>query len=178
MKSVLPALVFGLILAALVFAARQSQRIMHDYETQRLPPNPDGTLAASAPGRLSEMDRISELFPEAISTKSGLHYQVITPGEGSKPVAGARLRVHYTGKLLDGTVFDSSVQRGEPFEFQVGLGQVIRGWDQALIDMRPGEKRLLIIPSRLGYGERGAPPRIPPQATLLFEVELIEVLGS
>lgn len=107
-------------------------------------------------------------------TESGLRYIVLTEGSGNLPARGASLRVHYTGRLTDGTVFDSSIQRGQPIVFPVGLGRVIPGWDEALSSMRRGERRLLIIPSRLAYGERGAGGVIPPNATLIFEVELVD----
>lgn len=82
--------------------------------------------------------------------------------------------VHYEGRLLDGTVFDSSYKRGSPFTFRLGLGSVIAGWDEAFLSMTKGEKRTLIVPHWLAYGEKGRPPKIPPNATLIFEVELID----
>ncbi|XP_072164299.1 peptidyl-prolyl cis-trans isomerase FKBP2-like [Diadema setosum] len=88
---------------------------------------------------------------------------------------GDHLSMHYTGKLEDGTEFDSSIPRGQPFEFTLGAGQVIKGWDQGLLNMCEGEKRKLVIPSDLGYGDRGAPPKIPGGATLIFEVELLKI---
>ncbi|XP_064623677.1 peptidyl-prolyl cis-trans isomerase FKBP2-like [Lineus longissimus] len=91
---------------------------------------------------------------------------------------GDVLKMHYTGKLEDGTEFDSSIPRGEPFVFTLGAGQVIKGWDQGLLNMCEGEKRKLVIPSDLGYGDRGAPPKIPGGATLVFEVELIQIEGG
>ena len=108
------------------------------------------------------------------TTESGLKYIVVETGDGPKPQAGTLIRAHYTGKFLSGRVFDSSVQRGQPFEFEVGMGRVIKGWDEALLDMQKGEKRILVIPSHLGYGERGYPPIIPPRATLVFDVELVD----
>ncbi|KAM7445019.1 FK506-binding protein 2A [Porites harrisoni] len=89
--------------------------------------------------------------------------------------SGDTLHMHYTGTLDDGTEFDSSIPRGEPFVFTLGVGQVIKGWDQGLLNMCEGEKRKLVIPSDLGYGDRGAPPKIPGGATLIFEVELLKI---
>lgn len=107
-------------------------------------------------------------------TASGLQYEVLTEGTGKQPVAADTVRVHYTGKLLDGTVFDSSVERGEPAEF--GLTQVIAGWTEGLQLMKAGSKFRFFIPADLAYGERGAGGSIPPQATLIFDVELLAVL--
>lgn len=88
---------------------------------------------------------------------------------------GDSLEMHYTGTLQDGTEFDSSIPRGQPFTFTLGAGQVIKGWDQGLLGMCEGEKRRLVIPSDLGYGDRGSPPKIPGGSTLIFEVELIKI---
>ena len=107
-------------------------------------------------------------------TASGLQYRVITEGSGDKPVASSKVKVHYTGKLLDGTVFDSSVQRGEPIDF--ALNQVIPGWTEGVQLMTPGSKYEFYIPSDLAYGDRGAGNAIPPGAALIFEVELLAVL--
>ena len=121
------------------------------------------------------MTVLEEAYPGQMqTTESGLMYIVVEAGEGPKPQPGTSIRAHYTGKFLSGRVFDSSVQRGEPFEFEVGMGRVIKGWDEALLDMQKGEKRILVIPSHLGYGERGYPPIIPPRATLVFDVELVD----
>lgn len=107
------------------------------------------------------------------TTATGLMYIVVQEGSGPKPQRGTQIQAHYTGKFLDGKVFDSSVQRGEPLAFKVGEGRVIKGWDEALLDMQKGEKRILVIPSHLAYGDRGYPPVIPPKATLVFDVELV-----
>lgn len=107
------------------------------------------------------------------ATASGLQYQVIATGNGKAPTAADNVTVHYTGKLVDGTVFDSSVERNEPATF--GCGQVIPGWTEALQLMHEGDKWMLFIPSELGYGERGAGGQIPPYSVLIFEVELIKV---
>ena len=109
------------------------------------------------------------------TTPSGLKYVDEVVGEGDSPQKGKRVRVHYTGRLTDGKKFDSSVDRGEPFEFVIGIGQVIRGWDEGVMSMRVGGKRQLIIPPDLGYDARGAPPVIPPNAELVFDVELLGV---
>lgn len=108
------------------------------------------------------------------TTASGLQYKVITEGSGAKPGATSKVKVHYTGKLTDGTVFDSSVQRGEPIDF--ALNQVIAGWTEGVQLMTPGSKYEFYIPSDLAYGDRGAGNAIPPGATLIFEVELLAVL--
>ncbi|KAK4492182.1 hypothetical protein RD792_002980 [Penstemon davidsonii] len=91
---------------------------------------------------------------------------------------GDSIKVHYRGKLTDGTVFDSSFERGDPIEFQLGSGQVIKGWDQGILGMCLGEKRKLKIPAKLGYGEQGSPPTIPGGATLVFDTELVGVKGK
>jgi peptidylprolyl isomerase len=109
------------------------------------------------------------------TTPSGLQYIVIEEGTGDKPEKGKKVKVHYTGKLEDGTVFDSSVKRGVPIEFTLGVGQVIKGWDEGIADMKESGKRQLIIPPDLGYGPNGYPPVIPPNSTLIFDVELVEV---
>jgi peptidylprolyl isomerase len=112
---------------------------------------------------------------EIIETDSGLKYEVIEEGTGAAPSTGDTVVVHYTGTLEDGTKFDSSKDRGVPFEFIIGKGQVIKGWDEGLSTMKVGGKRKLIIPASLGYGSQGAGGVIPPNATLLFDVELLNV---
>ena len=111
---------------------------------------------------------------DVITTESGLQYQVVTEGTGEKPTAEDKVKVHYTGTLLDGTVFDSSVERGEPAEF--GVGQVIKGWTEVLQLMPAGSKYIVWIPSELAYGERGAGGDIKPNSTLKFEIELLEIV--
>ena len=110
------------------------------------------------------------------TTKSGLKYAVIEKGKGAKAADNQQVYVHYTGWLQDGgKKFDSSVDRGEPFGFMLGRGQVIPGWDEGVKGMKVGERRQLIIPAKLGYGDRGAGGVIPPGATLIFDVQLLRI---
>jgi len=127
-------------------------------------------LSLSVPPKMTEVDE-----EDFTTTESGLKYYDFVEGEGETPKEGQTVVVHYSGWLEDGTPFDSSVQRGEPFSFPLGQGQVIAGWDEGLATMKVGGKRQLIIPSELGYGETGAGGLIPPGATLVFEVELLEI---
>jgi len=111
----------------------------------------------------------------SVTTATGLVYEDVAIGEGGEAVRGTRVSVHYTGWLTDGTKFDSSKDRGDPFRFNLGAGQVIAGWDEGVTGMKVGGTRKLTIPPQLGYGARGAGGVIPPNATLVFEVELLGV---
>ena len=113
--------------------------------------------------------------PGEVTTASGLKYIDEVVGTGNSPKPGQNVTVHYTGTLVDGTKFDSSVDRGQPYTFRIGTGGVIKGWDEGIMTMKAGGKRRFIIPAELGYGASGNPPKIPPNATLLFEVELLSV---
>jgi peptidylprolyl isomerase len=123
-----------------------------------------------------DLEGIAKRFPHAeiVARPSGLRYIVLAEGEGEAPRRGQTVAAHYTGTLLDGKVFDSSAG-GRPFEFAVGTGRVIPGWDEAFLGMKKGGKRVLIIPHWLGYGERGAGDDIPGKATLVFEVEVLDI---
>jgi len=108
--------------------------------------------------------------------ESGLRYHDLTEGDGAEATSGDRVTVHYNGWLeADSTLFDSSIQRGQPFSFELGTGQVIRGWDEGVAGMKVGGERQLVIPPDLAYGSQGAGDAIPPDATLIFEVELLSV---
>ena len=112
---------------------------------------------------------------ETVTTPTGLQYIDEKVGDGAAPQKGKRVTVHYTGTLTDGKKFDSSRDRGQPFKFVIGVGQVIAGWDEGVMSMKVGGKRKLIIPANLGYGARGAGGVIPPNAELHFDVELLGV---
>lgn len=110
-----------------------------------------------------------------ITTASGLKYVDEIVGSGASPKPGQMVTVHYTGTLEDGTKFDSSVDSGQPYNFKIGTGTVIRGWDEGVMTMKVGGKRKLIIPPNLAYGASGRPPKIPPNATLVFDIQLLGV---
>ena len=140
------------------------------------------TLVAEADASQSANDLLEKpMAAEAnaeenvVKTDSGLKYVVIAKGDGAQPQTGNRVFVHYVGTLEDGTKFDSSRDRGRPFDFTVGQGQVIKGWDEGVGAMKVGDRRKLIIPPELGYGARGAGGVIPPNATLIFDVELLRI---
>ncbi len=121
------------------------------------------------------IQKIKQKWPNARHTHTGMYFIVTQEGQGARPEPGTTISVHYTGRLLENNQkFDSSHDRGEPIKFEVGTGKVIRGWDEALIRMKRGEKRTLIIPPDLAYGEQGAGGVIPPNAWLVFDVELID----
>lgn len=158
MRSVEKILICFLMIAATVIFAC-SQKDSTTVETKK-----EGDVQMNTAGS----DRM-------VKTSSGLQYEDIVGGSGASPSPGKKVTVHYTGWLVDGKKFDSSVDRNEPFVFQIGVGQVIPGWDEGVMTMKIGGKRKLIIPSNLGYGANGAGGVIPPNATLVFEVVLLDI---
>lgn len=116
-----------------------------------------------------------EKAPKMQKTESGLEYVILESGKGAQPKKGQKVQVHYRGTLPDGKEFDSSYKRGKPLSFTLGVGQVIKGWDEGIALLKPGGKAKLVIPPQLAYGARGVPPTIPPNATLIFDVELIGI---
>ncbi|MBT8243769.1 MAG: peptidylprolyl isomerase [Winogradskyella sp.] len=129
-------------------------------------------IAAEREAKRTELDKLAAGFEE---TASGLRYQILQKGDGQKAEKGNMVSVHYKGQLADGTVFDSSYKRNAPLDFQVGVGQVIAGWDEGICLLNVGDKARLVIPSDLGYGSAGAGGVIPPDATLVFDVELMDI---
>ncbi len=170
--------VLALVLAAAVFAVGCQREV----RTVQAPPD---APAAPAEGETADMSGADPIVAaqalgtmtenEAVTAASGLQYIDVKEGDGAAAKAGDTVDVHYTGWLVDGTKFDSSVDRGQPFRFPLGAGRVIKGWDEGVAGMKIGGVRKLIVPADLAYGASGRPPVIPPSATLIFEVELLGV---
>ncbi len=133
------------------------------------------TMGSSSTDTSTKASAMTPPAGNEVTMPSGLKYVDLKVGDGAVAEEGMTATVHYTGWLTNGTKFDSSVDRSQPFEFKLGAGQVIRGWDEGVKGMRAGGKRKLTIPPELGYGERGAGASIPPNSTLVFEVELLGV---
>ncbi len=138
------------------------------------PSSDNPSLFAQAPAETETSEPVAD-ENGVYTTASGLKYEKLESGDGAQPQTGQTAMVHYTGMLEDGTVFDSSRERNRPFSFRIGVGQVIRGWDEGVGMMHVGDRWKLIIPPELGYGERGAGGVIPPNATLIFDVELLRI---
>lgn len=149
--------------------AREAQQMLNEYFENKAKEDAQQAIAEGAAFLKDNGEREG-----VVATKSGLQYEVLTEGTGKSPKATDKVRCHYEGRLIDGSVFDSSYQRGEPADF--GLNQVIPGWTEGVQLMKEGAKYRFFIPYVLGYGERGAGSSIPPYSTLVFDVELIKVL--
>jgi peptidylprolyl isomerase len=164
----------GILVLAFQFMSGKSAAIAGSISL----PEPIAAVSPStlAPSKSIVMDNAEKQTAE-ITTASGLKYIEIAEGTGETPKTGQTVSVHYTGTLESGKKFDSSRDRNQPFDFQIGEGQVIKGWDEGLSTMKIGGRRKLIIPADLGYGARGAGGVIPPNATLIFDVELLKIKG-
>jgi len=160
----------GMFLAALSFGAMNP--LFSSPATTNAPASTNSQATASAP---AAVEKDKDTGKPIVTTPSGLKYVDIVVGTGPAVKTGDRILVNYEGKLLDGTKFDSSYDRGQPIQFVLGIGQVIKGWDEGLSTMKVGGKRKLIIPAQLGYGMQGQGDVIPPNATLIFSVELVSI---
>ena len=169
-----------LVLALVVCGCKAQQPETATSPTETSAPQTDSAVSES-PAATEEVDAVDAARKlgtptenEVVTMDSGLQYIDVKVGEGAEAQAGQMVSVHYTGWLVNGSKFDSSVDRGQPFEFPLGAGSVIKGWDEGVAGMKIGGVRKLIIPADMGYGTRGAGP-IPPNSTLIFEVELLGV---
>jgi FKBP-type peptidyl-prolyl cis-trans isomerase len=162
-------LTLGIVVRSGIFAREDPGRPINS--TMRLALENKGIPTVSTEDALT----ITRKYTGSHRQPSGLIWVPRRAGEGPLPKIGDEVLVHYQGSLLDGTIFDSSYERNEPLSFRVGIGDVILGWDEAFMQMRQGEKRTLILPHWLAYGVNGREPRIPPRATLVFDVELLEI---
>ncbi len=175
MRSIHVILGLGALLLVLAFAVRSG------WFARKNPGKPINSAmrAAMEEPQLSTEDAliIAKRWPTARKLPSGLMYVVHAPGEGMPPLKSQIISVKYTGTFLDGSKFDASADHGGTFNFQVGMGRVIAGWDEAFLGMKPGEKRTIILPYWIAYGEKGR-GKIPPKATLVFDVELVGVSAA
>lgn len=176
MRNLLYLLLLGAILATLALITRSGIFSRHDPRDRPINSAMREAMDKQAPQMSTADDMyLAQNYSTAVRRHSGLRYVIRAAGAGTAtPPVGAEVIAHYEGRLLDGTVFDSSYRKGVPFVFRVGTGAVIKGWDEAFLLMKKGEKRTLIIPHWLGYGDKGSPPRIPGKSTLIFDVELID----
>lgn len=174
MKSILLSVGFMLVCVVVLVLAQVGNNVNSAVAANLTETTPAPT-SVTKNQTLIASNAMSESDAKVVTTPSGLKYIELEEGTGAIPKPGQKVEVHYIGTLENGTKFDSSRDRGKPFDFNIGTGQVIKGWDEGLSTMKVGGRRQLIIPPDLGYGSRGAGGVIPPNATLLFDVELLGV---
>ncbi|MBK7092303.1 MAG: FKBP-type peptidyl-prolyl cis-trans isomerase [bacterium] len=163
-------LLFTTALALIVSVAAQAEKKADSSQAA------EPKIIKPEPAKVSNKGRPTLLMAgDTIVTTSGLKYIEIKPGTGGSPQKGQRVTVHYVGTLLDGKIFSSSRTNGAPFEFAIGVGQVIKGWDEGISSMKIGGTRKFIIPAELAYADKGHPAGVPPNATIVFEVELLGI---
>jgi len=172
LKAIFLSVVFMLVCVALLVVGQVGGK-QNTAIASQLTQTPPAPTTLTENNTLIASDTMSDA--KVVTTSSGLKYIEVKEGTGATPQTGQTVEVHYTGTLENGTKFDSSRDRGQPFDFKIGLGQVIKGWDEGLSTMKVGGQRQLIIPPELGYGSRGAGGVIPPNAILHFDVELLGV---
>jgi len=177
MRTLIVPVIFGIILLAIALTTRSGKLAREN------PGAPINSAMREAMGMMTlspeQEAAVSQLMPQAEITNTGLRFEIDRPGKpDTKPQRGEVVGIHYRGTFMDGTYLDDSYSKGETFKFEVGKAQVVPGMDQAVLDMNIGEKRSLVIPYWLAYGESGVKGKIPEKSTLLFELELIENLGD